>query len=459
MSELQDRLGRTNLALGHSAKAESLFAKAVAIRRAELGPEDALTLQSLRNQAPQLEASGRAHEAVTQLRSVRDVQAKRFGADHPDTLLTQSDLALACLRMGKRDEAVVLLEQVRDARTSGLGSDDSLTIATLESLAEAYVGVGKAPEAIKLLEQVRASRVKTLGPGHVDSIVALSNLAFAYQSIGKMTPALALFEEARTVAVTRLGVNHPLTLNILDSVARSFRAFGRTDEAIALAEQVLDARTRELGPYHPHTIQTMENLGLAYKTKGNEQEAVRLFERAVAGLEQLKFVHGSAGRIVGNLCTSLEEAGRLEEAASWRRRWLGVAKDQFGPESAEYAFSLAELGERLLLHEKYADAEPILRECLAIGRKTQPEAWMTYYAQSMLGGALLGQARHADAEPFLVQAFEGLKARQRQIPPLLARHHVAEALGRVVELYDAWGKPQQAAQWRAQLVPAGHAMP
>jgi hypothetical protein len=77
----------------------------------------------------------------------------------------------------------------------------------------------------------------------------------------------------------------------------------------------------------------------------------------------------------------------------------------------------------------------------------------------MLGDALLGQGKHADAEPILVAGYEGMKARERQIPRLLARHHVAEALGRVVSLYESWGKPEQASQWRSRLAPAGHAMP
>jgi tetratricopeptide (TPR) repeat protein len=353
----------------------------------------------------------------------------------------------------------MLLEQVCDTRTRRGGTDDPLTIVTLELLAQAYVGAGRAPDAIKLLEQVRDSRLKTLGPYHVESIGALNNLAFAHQAVGKMKQALALYEEARTVTVTKLGVNHPLTLNILDSLARTYRVFGKQDEAIALAEQVLATRMRDLGPNHPNTIQTLENLGLAYKAKGKPDEALRLYERAVAGLEQIDFMHGSAGRIVGNLCTCLEDLGRLGEAASWRRRWLAAAKEQFGAESAEYAGSLSEFGERLLLHEKYADAESILRECLDISRKTQPEAWTTYYAQSMLGESLLGRGKHPEAEPDLLQGYEGLKSRERQIPQLLARYRVAEALGRVVRLYEAWGKPKQAAHWRARMTLSGHAMP
>ena len=46
VARLQDRLGRTYLGLGHAAKAEALFTKAVATRQAELGADHPLTLGS-----------------------------------------------------------------------------------------------------------------------------------------------------------------------------------------------------------------------------------------------------------------------------------------------------------------------------------------------------------------------------------------------------------------------------
>jgi len=41
----------------------------------------------------------------------------------------------------------------------------------------------------------------------------------------------------------------------------------------------------------------------------------------------------------------------------------------------------------------------VLRECVAIREKTQPDAWTTFNTQSMLGGALLGQAGHQRVPP------------------------------------------------------------
>jgi hypothetical protein len=81
-----------------------------------------------------------------------------------------------------------------------------------------------------------------------------------------------------------------------------------------------------------------------------------------------------------------------------------------------YAGGLASLGVSLLERQKWIDAEPVLRECLALREKEGPDDWTTFNARSMLGGALLGQERRTEAEPLLVQGYEGMKQRAANIP-------------------------------------------
>ena len=75
-----------------------------------------------------------------------------------------------------------------------------------------------------------------------------------------------------------------------------------------------------------------------------------------------------------------------------------MVKEKEGKESVAYAAQLAMFGLNLLQRQKWGDAEPVLRECLAIRQGKEPDAWTTFNAQSLLGGALLGQKKHADAE-------------------------------------------------------------
>jgi hypothetical protein len=111
---------------------------------------------------------------------------------------------------------------------------------------------------------------------------------------------------------------------------------------------------------------------------------------------------------------------------------------------------LAAGGKALLDVKAYADAEPLLRECLALREKLAPDAWTTFNARSMLGGALLGQQKYADAEPLLRAGYEGLKKTEPTIPPQ-GKNSLPDAVQRLVDLYDATGKKDEAEKWRKQL--------
>jgi eukaryotic-like serine/threonine-protein kinase len=68
----------------------------------------------------------------------------------------------------------------------------------------------------------------------------------------------------------------------------------------------------------------------------------------------------------------------------------------------------------------------------------------------MLGGALLGQRKFTDAEPLLLAGAEGMKRQRKTIPPE-GKTRLPEAIERLVQLYDATDKKDEAAKWRTEL--------
>src|SRR5262249_26015412 len=131
-------------------------------------------------------------------------------------------------------------------------------------------------------------------------------------------------------------------------------------------------------------------------------------ERAAAYLEYARLL-SQVGRVV-------EARAHYDRAEPWLRKRLAAVKAASGPGSPRHAAELEPLGVSLLEREKWIDAEPVLRECLALREEQEPDAWTTFNARSMLGGALNGQQRHAEAEPLLVQGYEGMKQRAAEIP-------------------------------------------
>ena len=104
----------------------------------------------------------------------------------------------------------------------------------------------------------------------------------------------------------------------------------------------------------------------------------------------------------------------------------------------------------LLQAKEFTEAEPLLRDCLAIREKAQPDEWTTFNTKSMLGGALLCQDKYAEAEPLLLAGYEGMKQRETNIP-LEGKIRLTEALERLTRLYEALEKKDKASKWRKEL--------
>lgn len=62
--------------------------------------------------------------------------------------------------------------------------------------------------------------------------------------------------------------------------------------------------------------------------------------------------------------------------------------------------------------------------------------------------------RSDSACAYLLSGYQGLV--HGAIPPL-TRSEIAQAGDRIVQLYQDWGKPEQAAEWRTKLKPRGGA--
>ena len=129
------------------------------------------------------------------------------------------------------------------------------------------------------------------------------------------------------------------------------------------------------------------------------------------------------------------ETEEWEKANRDLNKALEIAPDQHGV--------LAEFGSLLLEKEEYQVAQPILQKCLEVREELIPDSWLRYNAMSMLGESLAGQGQYAEAEPLLLEGF----AKMETVPESLA-YRKTEALERIIKLYEAWDKADEAERWR-----------
>jgi tetratricopeptide (TPR) repeat protein len=278
----------------------------------------------------------------------------------------------------------------------------------------------------------------------------MGDLASAYEAAGKLDLAVPLLEQTFARKKAKLGPDHPNTLQGMGNLAMGYQRVGKLDLAIPLLEETLRLEKAKLGRDNPDTLVTTSNLAAAYRAIGKLDLALPLFEDAAQGVERLKFQSEHAEPLVRNAIHALEEVKQFDRAEVWWRKWLAAVKHRAGAESVAYSGTLASFGSNLLRQKKWADAEATLRECLALRAKAEPEAWTTFNTKSLLGGSLLGQQKYAEAELLLLAGYDGMKQRANAIPKE-GRVRLPEAAGRLVQLYEAWGKPDEAAKWLDEL--------
>lgn len=324
---------------------------------------------------------------------------------------------------------------------------DPTNTAAHDNLGSALRAQGKPDDAIAAYRQA----LEALGPDHPKALKFQSLLANAYESRGNRPEAIRLYEQVRDQRLEKLGPKHADTLSSMNTLAMAYWRDKQLDRAIALLEEIVRLNRADRPPDDPETYTSIASLGVHYRDGGRLREATALLEEVVEwARKQPAPVPSRFAWVTGALAETYEQDQQFARAEPLHREALERAQQQFGAADPCKAGPLASLGFNLLQQKKYADAEPLVRECLALREKAEPDAWATFNAKSMLGGCLLGQKKYADAEPLLLQGYEGMKQREAKIPPV-AKPRLPEAIERLVQLYDAWGQREKAAQWRKEL--------
>ncbi len=153
--------------------------------------------------------------------------------------------------------------------------------------------------------------------------------------------------------------------------------------------------------------------------------------------------------VINNMGLLLQAQGRLADAEPYYREALQGHRRVLGDEHPDTLISITSMAALLNAQTRYAEAEQLVRESLPINIRVRGEDhWRTAEARSLLGAALAGLERYQVAETLLLDGHAGLDAslpggrRTQKLPP---------SIERLVRLYDAWGKPDKAAEWRAKL--------
>jgi tetratricopeptide (TPR) repeat protein len=327
---------------------------------------------------------------------------------------------------GKQDQALTLFEGLVAARRANLGPHHPETLGTQVSLALTYADTGKRARALELMEQTLSSCRAKLGEEHPETVRARYFVADLYVNAGRPDQAVPLFEQVLAYRQGRLPADHPDTLRAMTSLARAHGGAGQLDRVPPLLDDALRRLTARFGPDDPNTRRTAEVL----KAVQNALDAQKRYE-------ELRKANAPAAP---------NALGALREVAESR---LGLGN----LDGAESALAEVLVGMTSLAGDDatWETTVGIAHQCVAARQEQQPEGWRTFSSKSLLGAALLGQKNYAEAEPLLLAGYEGLRSHADALPEGVRAGRLTEALQRLVTLYEATDRKDEAARWQKEL--------
>jgi len=246
----------------------------------------------------------------------------------------------------------------------------------------------------------------------------------------------------------QLGEEDPRTLEAMLSLGAVYSFQRRLDEAEALLARTLEISRRVRGDEHLRTLWCMNSLALTYRTQERYNEAESLFWEMFKICEsQAEFSedHKAVSHFAeGNLAGLYKRQGRYDDAERLFRKLL---PDIVHSENPHYVHMVSALAHMYLQQGRHDEAEPLFLQVLENRRINRGEGHLaTLETEYFLGTLYTNQGHHDQAESFLLRAVWGRRFE-------LGDEHAdtLEAWNSLVDLYEAWNKPEEAAKWRAEL--------
>lgn len=489
-SSIRETLGRTYLNLGEYDLAEAQFHAALVLRRSELDDDHPGVLASKADLAELYRMQSRYDEAEPLLADALATSRRVLGDEHPDTLARMNNLALLYRDLGRYPDAQQLMTEVLPGFRKTLGPENENTLAAMTNLAKVYRSLGQYAKSEALYLEVVATKRRVLGEDHPLTLAATTSLAVLYSDQRRPSDAEALLVEAVDRYRRTLGDRHSHTLRAMHMLANTYRDQRRHDEAEPLLKETLSLQRAVLGEDHYDTLTTLSTLGLTYLEAGRHAEAEPLLveslerKRRVLGAEHpttlmsmhyLGSLRRSQGRhaetealfaellparrhllgdshphtliAMGFLAVARAKQGRYAEAEPVARELVTRLKDQSPPARPSLLARALYLWADILMNlDDPRGAEPLLRESLELRQAALPEGDPSIaITQGALGECLTVLGRYEEAELLLLESCSRLAPQEGE-----ANDQARSALDRIIALYEAWEKPEQAAEWRAR---------
>ncbi|TVP46733.1 MAG: serine/threonine protein kinase [Gemmatimonadales bacterium] len=413
-------------------------------------------------------------------------QSEERRATQVSSFLVELFSARAPGAAGDTLSARALLDAGVERIRTQLTDDPETRGALLLTLGQAYDNLGAGPRALELLHEALQLHTEMYGEADPRTLLALERVAHVRHDSQHDTVALALLLRAITLRRAQVPVDTPAVSTNMRLLALTLGNLERTDSALVVLDEVIAMRHgsegvaihagdlhdrgrllfrsgdfagaelayREALPLLRATplddpsrlILLLQHHGMALRQLERPAAAEPLYQEALA-LQRASF--GSRAPrtldLIKSVAHVLDNLGRHDEAEPLLRESVEINRAAWGDDSWQTAGAMGEVGAHFHDRGDHLAAESAFRASLAVTiRALGQDHSYVGNARSWLARALAGQSRFAEAEAEALHAVALLEAS----PHDAARRLLPEVRGALASLYDAWGRPEEAAAAR-----------
>jgi hypothetical protein len=298
-------------------------------------------------------------------------------------------------------------------------------------------------EAETVLTQALTARKAALGDSSAAIASTLLDLGQGAELQGKWSDAERYYRES--LPIWRAGRDADGEIYAMAQLGWSLSKQNRLDEADSLLTIVLARRKAAYGEQHRTVGDSYEKLANVAILRGDVNRAESL---SVAGLEIRKIVWGPTAPQVGdqllNIAYLREKQNDTTGAIAPLRETLAIYLAVRPPTDPNVLLTQAWLAADLCVTGSTKEGEALARTAMAQAPLDSLRA-LPWRVRGAVGLCLTRQRKFEAAEALLLQAEAGL----RKVPNA-SPQHLAVAVGRLVELYRMWGKPEREAEWKGR---------
>ncbi|MGL4555817.1 MAG: protein kinase domain-containing protein [Gemmataceae bacterium] len=449
--KLRHLIGRTYNELGDGATARAHLDRAAELAGRLYDPDAPESLQILLERANAYTNKREYHLAEPLLADLVTRTARALPAGDRFALRARARWAELLDHRERKDSAEAVLTLLLDDCRRELGEDDLLTLGVESMLGSVLTSRQEFARAAGLLKHAHEGILRVLGPDCPQPWIALRELANHYRAQRQWDEAEPMLVRILGEHRRLLGPGHPVTCRTLTNLGALYSERRDLERARPLLTEALERR-RRLGADHMATIDALVLLGELHLRQHRPADGEPLLAEALELSRKHDATSRTRLRAVNALANLHLGRSQWDRAEPFCREVLEIVRGRQTPLAGDFFTAYSNLSYCLLEQGKTDAAEGLLREYLGAAERHKQEPGRTGYMRALLGHALARQERYAEAEPLFLGGYAEMESQRGKAVTVITLQ-ISETVRRLVRLYEDWGRPDDAAKWRAKLPP------